>query len=173
MLTFVHSTNQNKQKETMSTINTDAIQRLQALPDNADLLVGVPGKSIPYKVSKAVAAAAPVPAYLTYSATLFQVSAVDPTAFVLENTLGSEVVWTRDGAGNFLGTLADPAAVNGGVGLPDTLSGLWFASPSNQSEQRTYIMYENDNESFGMYDVGSADGNMTVSIEVRIPNPAA
>ena len=41
-----------------------------------------------------------------YKALLTQVTTGDPTAVVLENELGAPIVWTRDGQGEFIGTLA-------------------------------------------------------------------
>jgi hypothetical protein len=50
--------------------------------------------------------------YAIYRAILNQSGEVAPVAAVLENNLGGVVVWTRDGAGSYLGTLAGafPAA---------------------------------------------------------------
>ena len=45
-------------------------------------------------------------AYLVYTALLSQSGTDAPTATVLQNTLGGTVVWTRDSAGFYLGTLA-------------------------------------------------------------------
>lgn len=43
--------------------------------------------------------------YKSYVALLSQGGTDAPTAVVLENTLGGEIVWTRDGAGTYTGTL--------------------------------------------------------------------
>ena len=45
------------------------------------------------------------PPYKVYKALISQNGTNAPTAIVLENTLGGDVVWTRDGAGIYLGTL--------------------------------------------------------------------
>ncbi len=47
-----------------------------------------------------------------YRALLTQEGTDDPTAVVLENTLGGEVVWTRESVGNFLGTLVGAFTVD-------------------------------------------------------------
>jgi hypothetical protein len=44
--------------------------------------------------------------YLSYVALLTQTGTSAPVATVLANTLGGTVVWTRDSAGNYTGTLA-------------------------------------------------------------------
>lgn len=44
--------------------------------------------------------------YLKYVALLSQSGTDDPTAIVLENTLGGTVVWTREDVGFYVGTLA-------------------------------------------------------------------
>lgn len=50
--------------------------------------------------------------YLKYVALLSQADTDAPTATVLENTLGGTVVWTRDSAGYYLGTLASAFTIS-------------------------------------------------------------
>lgn len=50
--------------------------------------------------------------YLKYVALLSQSGTDAPTATVLENTLGGTVVWTRDSAGYYLGTLASAFTIS-------------------------------------------------------------
>lgn len=45
------------------------------------------------------------PLYKVYTALITQSGTNDPTATVLENTLGGTVVWTYSDVGNYLGTL--------------------------------------------------------------------
>ena len=47
-----------------------------------------------------------------YRALLTQTGTDAPVATVLENTLGGEVVWTRDGTGSYLATLANAFTAN-------------------------------------------------------------
>lgn len=47
----------------------------------------------------------PVKPYKVYTALLTQSGTDAPVATVLENTLGGDVVWTRDGTGQYRGTL--------------------------------------------------------------------
>lgn len=50
--------------------------------------------------------------YLLYAALMTQTSTNDPVAIVLANALGGTVVWTRDGAGSYSGTLPGAFPVN-------------------------------------------------------------
>lgn len=43
--------------------------------------------------------------YKVYTALLTQSGTDAPVATVLENTLGGDIVWSRDGEGNYIGTL--------------------------------------------------------------------
>ena len=43
--------------------------------------------------------------YKVYTALLNQTGATEPTAIVLDNTLGGNVIWTRDGVGIYTATL--------------------------------------------------------------------
>jgi hypothetical protein len=54
--------------------------------------------------------------YKVYTALLSQSGTDAPVATVLENTLGGDIVWTRDMAGQYTGTLAD-AFLNKNVAL--------------------------------------------------------
>ena len=45
------------------------------------------------------------PTYKVYSALLTQAGTDAPVATVLENTLGGNIVWTRDDIGSYIGTL--------------------------------------------------------------------
>lgn len=49
----------------------------------------------------------PIAPYKVYTALLTQIDAEAPVATVLENTLNGEIDWTRDSAGNYIGTLND------------------------------------------------------------------
>jgi len=68
-----------------------------------------------------------------YRALLTQASTDDPTATVLENTLGGEVVWTRPAGGRYDATLAgaftaNKTAVNSGSCTDGSITLLgWFA----------------------------------------------
>lgn len=50
--------------------------------------------------------------YLVYTALLTQSGTDDPVPTVLENTLGGTVVWSRNGEGDYVGTLAGAFTVN-------------------------------------------------------------
>lgn len=49
----------------------------------------------------------PLPKYKVYTALLTQTGTDAPVATVLENTLGGEIYWSRNSAGNYIGTLND------------------------------------------------------------------
>lgn len=64
-----------------------------------------------------------------YRALLTQSGTDAPTATVLENTLGGTLVWTRDGAGTYLGTLAGAFAT--GTVTPINLAAKWALDAIN------------------------------------------
>lgn len=55
--------------------------------------------------------------YALYTALLSQSGTDDPTAVVLENTLGGTVVWTRDAGGEYRGTLTGAFTTDKTVGF--------------------------------------------------------
>ena len=55
--------------------------------------------------------------YSVYTALLTQTGTNAPVATVLENTLGGTVVWTRDSAGFYTGTLAGAFTVSKTIGF--------------------------------------------------------
>jgi len=81
--------------------------------------------------------------YKVYTALMGQVSTNDPTATVLQNTLGGTVVWTRNDVGDYSATLTDAFPV-GKVFISaanvDPDSGLWFiqAARLNDNVIRVY-----------------------------------
>jgi hypothetical protein len=54
----------------------------------------------------------PVPAFKEYAALLTQNDEGAPIATVIVNTLGGEIIWTRTGEGNYVGTLAGAFTLN-------------------------------------------------------------
>lgn len=97
--------------------------------------------------------------YLVYTAIINQGGGSAPVATVLENTLGGTVVWTRDDAGQYVGTL----------------TGAFTADKTFFTSQRlmaaslgTAIIRWNDDDSVFIY-VGDGDGELeNVSIEIRV-----
>lgn len=59
--------------------------------------------------------------YLVYTAIINQSGVLAPTVSVLKNTLGGTLVWTYDGVGTYLGTLA---------GVFTSASKVFFIQPS-------------------------------------------
>lgn len=75
---------------TPTSIHTDTNQLAGVTKAELDAALATPVDSRPYKV---------------YTAVLTQSGIAAPVATVLENTLGGEVIWTRDGVGVYFGTL--------------------------------------------------------------------
>lgn len=104
----------------------------------------------------------PVPAFKEYAALLTQSGEDAPVATVIINTLGGEVVWTRSGIGNYVGTLAGAFPVG---------RTLLLAGPPTSSMQVN--AYHSGANSIG---VDTADGGgdfpdellQTYSIDVRV-----
>jgi hypothetical protein len=76
--------------------------------------------------------------YKVYTALLTQTGTSTPTAIVLENTLGGDIVWSRNDAGDYLGTL------NGA--FPDENG--FFAFNNLLSLQNSVGVYWNNADSF-------------------------
>ncbi len=101
--------------------------------------------------------------YLVYVALLTQTGTSAPVATVLTNTLGGTVVWTRDGAGNYLGTLAGVFTANKTV----CFATLDYAAPYS-----FLIFGRSDSDSVGMYLADNTttqqDLNAGLQIEIRV-----
>ena len=65
----------------------------------------------------------PTAAYTKYVCNLSQTGTANPTVQVLENTIGN-IVWTRNGVGDYIGTL---------TGAFPTIAKVWFSKPNTQS----------------------------------------
>lgn len=105
--------------------------------------------------------------YLVYTAKLSQAGAGDPTATVLENTLGGAIVWARAGVGAYTGTL------NGAFPVARS----WFAKPSidysaaDGVEFHAFLNRGSDNIiALTVTDVTglAMDGFNNLSIEIRV-----
>lgn len=109
--------------------------------------------------------------YKVYTALLTQTGATDPIVTVLENTFNNEIIWTRDGVGEFIGTLSGAF-----IGLKTFISAT--------SKEGNFIIggerNNNDDEIYlSVYDVTTAnyaDGLGSnplyeyTSIEIRVYN---
>ena len=103
--------------------------------------------------------------YKVYTALLTQSGGDDPVATVLENTLGGEVVWTRDNLGVYLGTFTN-AFVNSNT--------IIFLSPSNAGNGLA-VLWDfpsgNDEVRLSQYDeTFSPVVYLNTSIEIRVYN---
>ncbi len=78
-----------------------------------------------------------------YIALLTQTGSSAPVATVLKNSLGGTVVWTRNGAGDYTGTLAGAFTANktGFLMSPQT---------ANAPDMKTFQIYRVDNNSISL-----------------------
>ncbi len=91
--------------------------------------------------------------YLVYTALLTQENTDNPTATVLENTLGGAVVWTRTVAGSYVATLTGAFTENKTVIVPFGTSGI------------VNLMIGSDNPSSFGYSLFRSDAN-TIGLSV-------
>lgn len=101
-------------------INTDSAE-LNINLKNAGTIINRPDMAgyLPYKV---------------YTALMSQNGTDAPTAKVLENTLGGDIIWTRDSAGNYYGTLTGAFPVFKVYAIPGVLD--WSDFPDGYYVQR-------------------------------------
>lgn len=88
----------------------------EATPAAGDFLLGFVGGAI-RKMDVGNLPAGGGASYALYTALLSQSGTDDPTAVVLENTLGGTVVWTRDAGGEYRGTLTGAFTTDKTVGF--------------------------------------------------------
>ena len=113
------------------------------------------------------------PPYKIYTALLTQVDMENPTAIVLENTIGN-IKWTRDAAGEYSGTLFGAFGDGSKVFLQQVLSyGGAFSSVGvpNDKLVRGYYISPDTVGVFSYIEGAGADDQIdNVSIEIRIYN---
>ncbi len=99
--------------------------------------------------------------YKKYVALLNQTGTNDPTAYVLENTLSSGIVWTRDTTGEYLGTVTGEFTENKTVAfLTITDNGEAMAGRKNSNSIAVYTYNSSG---------AATDGKLTnSSIEIRV-----
>ena len=74
--------------------------------------------------------------YLVYMALLSQTGTDAPVPTIIQNTIGN-IVWTRDGLGNYTGTLAGAFTTNKTTAIIQ----------NNYGGQKSYTIYRNDENS--------------------------
>ena len=83
------------------------------------------------------------PPYKVYKALLTQRGTDAPTATVLENTLGDEVVWTREDAGRYLCTVSNNSFTSKTIGIiaawGDDQIAVKFGNIVRQNENSCYL----------------------------------
>lgn len=102
--------------------------------------------------------------YKIYTATLTQSSTAAPTAEVLENTLGGTLVWTRSGAGTYVGTLANAFSLTKTSAIAAS-----FGSATNSFDMDLGLSV--NAVTLGSYDAAGspADGKLTKTlVEIRV-----
>lgn len=102
--------------------------------------------------------------YKVYTALLTQVGTDAPTATVLENTLGGTVVWTRDSAGIYYGTLSGAFSSNKTVCfISGTVLSVHFNCYQNSTSSVTATSTNTSGE-------GVDTAILSASIEIRVYN---
>ena len=111
--------------------------------------------------------------YKVYTTLLSQVDMDAPTAIVLENTIGN-IVWTRDAAGEYYGTLAGAFGDGSKVFLQRVLSyNGAFSSvgvPNDKLVRGYYISPDTVGVFSSIEGTGADDQIDKVSIEIRVYN---
>ena len=106
---------------------------------------------------------APVVGYKKYVATISQAGTADPTAIILENTIG-DIVWTRLGVGQYEGLLLGA--------FPDADRTYTIISQANSSQGVYYITWANaDSILVEWYDFAYTPADSTLlnnTIEIRV-----
>ena len=151
----------------MPSLNTNTLKSIKTVSKDTEVLISVPGKSQAYvtnledlKLALQVPEAPEAEIYTEYVAFLQQSGTNAPVATVHKNTMGGEVVWSRNSAGDYQATLL--GAFDG------TYSGNIIFFLTNQTDARNFIASEIDDSSFNLYNVEAADDNMSVSLIVRV-----
>jgi len=110
--------------------------------------------------------------YKTYVAFLAQTAQDAPVANVLENTLGGTVVWTRSGAGRYIGTLsgaftADKTMINNfstSSALDvDQMQVLWDTSGAQANGYYKFYRVDDDSVEMRLFDSSASLGTIDFS----------
>ncbi len=107
--------------------------------------------------------------YKSYVALLSQTGTNDPTAVVLENTLGGDIVWTRSlSAGQYIGTL------NGAFPIEQKVC-LFIQNTYSSNYIVPYLYYSDANtvsiETYWSVGASDIDGQLyNTSVEIRVYN---
>ena len=100
--------------------------------------------------------------FLVYVATLSQSGTADPVATVLANTLGN-IIWTRSGAGSYVGTLMDAFPAGKLFTNPNSAPGCYDSVASASA-----ILARIDNDSIAL-NYGASDGLLSnFMIEIKV-----
>lgn len=110
--------------------------------------------------------------YKVYTALLSQTGTDDPIVTIMQNTLGTNVTWTRTNTGVYLGTCTGQLIANKTVIFTQantSLIGLIYPSLNNLPDDVTIEtgFYDNTNPSFPLY---SDDILANTFVEIRVYN---
>lgn len=95
--------------------------------------------------------------YKVYVAKLSQSLTADPTAVVLENTLGEEVTWTRAQMGRFFGSIPSgfvrdkTVVITFASGTDATATGLWWDADNVAIVQKLYATGADTDQMYHQY----------------------
>lgn len=105
----------------------------------------------------------PEPSYKVYTALLNQSGENAPTATVLKNTLGGEVVWSRATQGVYRATLTGAFTENKTVILIDPMFIAFYAAEYSSN----FLLYREDSDN--VYLGITSDGDIhNIFIEIRV-----
>jgi hypothetical protein len=102
------------------------------------------------------------PKYKVYTALLSQSGTDAPVATVLENTLGGDVVWSRDTSIQYFGTLTGAFVNNTFVTISNTVYG-------EEVDGTLPVIYKFDNDTIGINPTND-DILTEASVEIRVYN---
>jgi len=108
------------------------------------------------------------PTYKVYTALLTQEGPNPPTAIVLENTLGGDVVWSYLYAGVYSGTLTDA--------FPELKTALFITDTTYNSASNVYILTDGSGNSVTIETYNAANNVLTndilgyTTVEIRVYN---
>lgn len=158
MLTF-------KERDDVTIQNPPADEAVLFYTDGALRLKDETGEVSTLATTEGLEAAAEATEPKVYVASLTQSGTNAPVATVLKNTLGGTVVWTRDGAGFYIGILSGAFPLNkvfltGNVSSDDNSVFRWMPPYSYVSDSEIYIIVHD------ITDTRTDNNNISIKIEV-------
>ena len=106
--------------------------------------------------------------YKVYTALLTQEGELDPTAIILENTLGGDVAWTYDLAGQYKGTLIGA--------FPENKTALFITDSTYNIASNAYILTDGSGNGITVETYNAANTSRVnnvlglTTVEIRVYN---